>query len=76
MASYITALRGRGVEQSIVITIDSRCKMTAHSSSSFWQCPGTRIGWWVFSLAAVFVVLFFINFTWASSWYPIRVSVG
>ena len=30
-------------------------------SSSLWQRPGTRLGWWAVGLAATFVVMFMIN---------------
>ena len=35
--------------------------MTIQKSSSLWQRPGTRLGWWAFGLLAAFVVLFLIN---------------
>ena len=37
--------------------------MTTRSSSSLWQRPGTRLGWWAVGLAAAFVVMFIINST-------------
>ena len=36
--------------------------MTEQSSSSLWQRPATRLGWWAVGLMAVFVVMFIINF--------------
>ena len=35
--------------------------MATHSSSSFLQRPGTRLGWWAVGLAAAFVVMNIIN---------------
>jgi hypothetical protein len=35
--------------------------MTALLHSSLWRRPGTRLGWWAVSLAAVFLGLFTIN---------------
>jgi hypothetical protein len=34
--------------------------MTTPSRFSFLQCPGTRLGWWGFGLAVVFVLMFLI----------------
>ena len=37
--------------------------MTTSSSSSLWQRPETRLGWWAVGLAVAFVVMFIINAT-------------
>ena len=39
-----------------------RCKMTNQSSSSLWQRPSTRLGWWAVGLAVASIVL---NFAWS-----------
>lgn len=57
--------------------------MTTHSSSSFLQRPGTRMGWWAAGLAAAFVVMLIIsaivvvpasevtsNVGWRQTWLP------
>ena len=35
--------------------------MTNQKSSSFWQRPSTRLGWWAVGLGGVFVLMFIIN---------------
>jgi hypothetical protein len=35
--------------------------MTTHSSTSFWQRPGTRLGWWSVGLAIAFAAMSIIN---------------
>jgi len=39
-----------------------RCKMTNQSSSSLWQRPSTRLGWWAIGLAVASIVL---SFAWS-----------
>jgi len=35
--------------------------MASLSSSTLWQKPQTRIGWWAIALGAVFVLMFIVN---------------
>jgi len=35
--------------------------MTTHSSSSLWQRPSTRLGWWAAGMALAFVIMLIIN---------------
>jgi len=39
-----------------------KCKMTNLLSSSLWQHPSTRLGWWAVGLAMASIVL---NFAWS-----------
>jgi hypothetical protein len=35
--------------------------MSAQASSTFWQRPGTKLGWWATGLLAVFLVMSIFN---------------